>query len=83
VIYLMGAGVLVLLLAALWIFEAIQEARTEIADSPRTEMITCDKHGLIPKRYTMHLEGVTEQPIEVCPLCFEDRIKEARAKLKK
>lgn len=50
----------------------------EVKDAPRVPMLSCQKHGLIPEKYTLKLETMSEKPIEYCPLCWEDKIKAAK-----
>lgn len=53
-------------------------AKHDTEDAPRQDMFVCDKHGLFPKKYAMQLTGVTEEPILQCPMCMEDKFKQAK-----
>jgi hypothetical protein len=50
------------------------------AKAPRIPMYSCDKHGTFPEKYAVELDsiGITEAPIKLCPMCFEDRFREAK-----
>jgi hypothetical protein len=57
-------------------------AKYDTKTAPKTDMHVCDIHGAFPAKYTMQLTGITEKPIAYCPFCWENRIKEAKAKMK-
>lgn len=54
------------------------DAKHDTKAAPREDMFTCDKHGVFAKRYVTRLTGVTEEPIDYCPFCLEDRFREAK-----
>jgi hypothetical protein len=66
------------------------EAGKQIAKAPKDEMFICRKHGAIPKSSLVMIDindmdveyspGRVERAKQIpyCPLCFEDRTKEAR-----
>jgi hypothetical protein len=72
-----GAGFLIIV--AGYLVYAVVSAKCEVDDAPRVDMFNCPKHGLIPAKYTLKLDVMTETPIEFCPMCFEDKMKAAKA----
>ena len=75
-------ALLVYLLLVLW------AAKRDVAASPRKPMFLCDIHGALPEDSTFTVfddlevqmtDGTTRrQPLRVCPICFENKIKEAK-----
>ena len=58
------------------------DAKHSTQASPREDMFTCDKHGVFAQKYALRLTGITEEPIAYCPMCAEDRFKEAKKNVK-
>jgi hypothetical protein len=58
------------------------DAKHDVATAPRTDMFLCPKHGAFPARYVYHLTDATSEPIEMCPMCFEQRMKDNLDKYK-
>lgn len=64
------------------------EAKHEVTRAPREKMFECDKHGLFLEKYALQLaddiikqfpDGHEERgPLLYCPMCYEQRIKEAQ-----
>jgi hypothetical protein len=71
---------LLLLLAILYIIGVIWVAKKHVATAPRADLFICDKHGAIMDKHVLRMEVGTEQPILYCPLCFNDRMTEAKQK---
>lgn len=57
------------------------DAKREVSVMGRTEMFVCDVHGALPRKYALNLTGMTQEPLPYCPLCFEDRIRQAGEKM--
>lgn len=73
---MLSVGILVCILYLVMV--AVQ-AWYEVKDAPRVPMFLCDRHGAIPAKYTLKLNTpVTEKPIEICPMCFEQKMKAAK-----
>lgn len=68
----------VLLLIVIYLLCMVAAAFHEVKGQPRIPMFSCDKHGAVPVKYTLKLNVFSDQPIEVCPLCFEDKMKAAK-----
>ncbi len=70
------------LLVVLCIYIALLalDAKVKTETAPRVPMFSCDKHGTMPAKYAVSFDGmgVLEEPQQVCPMCLEDRFKEAR-----
>jgi hypothetical protein len=80
----------------LYIWYLISEASSRIVKAPQDEAFICPVHGMIPKATLVNIntgvlglpEGMeweydgemTTGTIPYCPLCFEDRTKEAKAR---
>ena len=74
---------------ALWLSLLAVEAHIIVKGAKKEDAFVCDKHGLIPKKAAFrvveeNLEYTTPEgqsrygPILYCPLCFEERIKQAK-----
>lgn len=68
---------IVFLAIAVYLAITAFDAKYDVSTAPRMDMMVCDKHGPIPKKAVLHLSGLTEKPIEYCPLCFSDKMKAA------
>lgn len=54
------------------------DASTDVKNAPRDDMYVCDRHGPFPRKYVMKLDAGLQDPVDYCPFCFEDKMKEAR-----
>lgn len=77
--YILGA----LILCGLGYFSLLLwDVKTEVAGAPRAAMFVCEKHGVFPEKYALEIPTpTTEQPVKVCPFCFEEAEKKARERL--
>lgn len=76
IIYWVGVVVITVLVYVVYL---VLVARSQVKDAPRVDMMVCQKHGAIPEKYTMKIDAlVTEKPIEVCPFCWEEKMKAAK-----
>jgi hypothetical protein len=75
-----GIAILVIYLSA------ALSAYYETKALPRKEMILCDKHGAYPKEASLYIqvpaEGKNDLAVEMCPMCYADKIKDLNAKIK-
>lgn len=59
--------------------------RKRILTAPRIPMSLCDRHGAYPSSasiwYTIPEEGKSDLVQEGCPLCYKDRLDQAKEKL--
>lgn len=70
----LSAGVIALVYLAWVVLWAWRDSK----DAPKSDMFTCDKHGLVPVKYVMSLPIDDGGPPHLqCPFCFEDAIKRA------
>lgn len=75
---MLSIGAVLVLIAGYLLLIAVQ-AWYEVKDAPRVPMHLCEKHGAIPAKYTLKLSvPIAENPIEYCPMCFEDKMKRAK-----
>ena len=76
-IFLLLILFIALLIGYIGIVAANAKVKTERA--PRVPMFTCDRHGTIPAKYAIPFDGMgaLETPVLSCPMCYEDRMKEA------
>lgn len=72
-----------LLVVVLYLLLVHVEAKHIVESAPREDMFDCPRHGLFHKKYALKLSGMTEEPIDYCPFCYEDRMKEAKSKVAK
>ena len=72
-------GVLIVV-AVLYVAAMVWDAKHSVSLAPRADMLLCDRHGAVPMKYAVELNtaGATEQPIQYCPFCFEDKMKNAQ-----
>lgn len=75
-------GLIGLPLLGLWI-----QTWREVRNLDRVAMGECTQHGYIPlskflKIEELSVEGKPDQPVLVCPLCFEDKMNGVQAKLR-
>lgn len=57
------------------------EAIAEVRVTPRIPMFTCDKHGMMRQEHAMDI-GDLGQPLLMCPICYDERMKAIRPILK-
>lgn len=80
IIWLGIATILCALLIIGYLVLVAYDARHATDTAPRTDMYTCDRHGLFPRKYALKLTGITEEPIEQCPMCLQLKFQEAKLK---
>jgi len=73
VLGLAGVGLAVVIIIWAW-----QAARKEVGVIPRVPMLYCDTHGPFPQSSALYIEvpAVTTGKVEMCPMCFYERVKE-------
>jgi hypothetical protein len=69
---------LLIMVVLVWLGFIVYDAKAHTTSAPRTEMFICQKHGTVPHKYLLKLDGLSEIPIDYCPMCMEDRFREAR-----
>ena len=79
-----------LTVALLYLVGVFVRARSSVAAAPRKPMFICDTHGALPESALLTLfDGDMEYesdgksvrgPIRSCPICFENKVKEAKKK---
>lgn len=84
IIFITSAVVATVLYVALMFWAA----KRDVSNAPKVEMFICDVHGPLPIGATLILfedlayetpEGMKTGPMRGCPICFENRIKIAKA----
>lgn len=62
------------------------EERVKVYNMPKRPMIICDKHGAYPSELTLSIDAVAEGradlKVDICPMCYADRLKAIEGKLK-
>lgn len=68
--------IFVSIVVSIWIHE-----RNKIASMPRIPMMLCDKHGSYPASASLHISAPAEDKpdltVEICPVCYEERLQSA------
>jgi len=75
--------VVVLLGLAAYVVCVVIRSWWETRETPKTDMFTCDKHGVFPVKYLIEMpidDG--GKPIMQCPFCYEEAFKKADERLK-
>lgn len=72
-----GLGIVFLAAVVLYGVYTFVEAKSVVAQTPRVDMMLCDTHGPIPKKRILKLDFAGGKPIEMCPLCYHERVRAA------
>jgi hypothetical protein len=82
--WIAGSVIVVIVSSLISFIGVLVDAWHEANNAPKTPMFSCDKHGLIPSKYMLHIpfDGITDKPINVCPMCYEDRCKTALSNMR-
>jgi hypothetical protein len=78
-----GAAVVVLAGLTFYVLFVAIRSWWETRETPKTDMFTCDKHGVFPVKYLIEMpidDG--GKPIMQCPFCYEEAFKKADERLK-
>jgi hypothetical protein len=78
------AFVAIVILTRIWLNK---KARQEVYGAPKIPMVSCDKHGLIPKDAmlvtTAIAVGRPDLAVEHCPICYGERLENVKGTLAK
>jgi hypothetical protein len=73
-------AMLALAILVAYLILLIIDTRRAVSQAPRTDMLTCDKHGPFPKSCAIQLTGATAIPVEYCPFCLHEKLKGKKEK---
>jgi len=59
----------------------VSEAKREVRQAPRIPQFICDKHGMFPTKHAMHITVPSDKGpplvVDMCPMCYDDKMKAA------
>jgi hypothetical protein len=54
---------------------AYLQARQDVKQMPREDFVMCEKHGPMPKKRMIKIDLEDGgRPIEMCPLCYNEKV---------
>jgi hypothetical protein len=82
-LWLSGLALLMVICFAIHIW---WQERKRVYNMPKKAMLLCDKHGAYPEDASLHIDATAEDradlKVQICPLCYAERLKEIERKLK-
>lgn len=68
-------GILLAVTLAVYLALLAYDAKHDVDEAPRTDMLVCEKHGPFPVASAFHLTVGDGTPVNYCPFCFSDKMK--------